>query len=87
MRERTLAIARSIVVVALTLPVAVLASMLAALALPCSEDLRWAVGFVAIIPLWVGAMCLAALDDAGWRAALGLTGLGAVLVALIAGLA
>lgn len=87
MGERAIAIARALVVVAGTLPVALLASVLGALALPLSQDLRWAIGFVAIIPLWVTGMCLAALDERAWRAALALGGLGAALAVLVSELA
>lgn len=87
MGKRALAIARALVAVAGTLPVAVLASVLAALALPLPEDLRWAIGFVAIVPLWVTAMCVAVLDERGWRAAIALGVLGAALAGLVSVLA
>lgn len=44
-----------------TLPVALLASAALARFLPVSADLRYALAFTAVIPLWVLAMCVAFL--------------------------
>ncbi len=51
-----------------TLPVALLAGLLAARVVPGSEDVRFAVGHALVIPLWVAGMCLAALARSGTRA-------------------
>jgi hypothetical protein len=66
-----------------TLPVAVLASVCIARFAPMSEDARFALGFTAVIPLWVTAMCFAFLARSGaraWAVCLATTGLLAGLV-------
>lgn len=79
MRERALAVARSLVAVIGTLPFSVLAGLAIALFLPAPEDVRMALGFALTIPLWVTAMCLAFLDARVWRATLALVASSAAL--------
>jgi hypothetical protein len=61
-----------------TLPPAVLAAVALARHLPLSIELRYALGFLLLIPLWVAAICTACLIERGgraWLLCLALTGL------------
>lgn len=66
-----------------TLPVALLASAALARYLPLSDDARFAVGFAAVIPLWVTAMCVTLLIQTGRRALLGCLGVSLLLALLV----
>lgn len=61
-------IARTSAALAGTLPPAVLAAATIATHLPLARDLRFAVGFFAVIPLWVAAMLTVFLLRRGWIA-------------------
>jgi hypothetical protein len=50
-----------------TLPVALYAGVCLARFLPFSLDVRFAVGFSAVVPLWIAAMCIAFLARRGAR--------------------
>jgi hypothetical protein len=67
-RSRADAWLRVLAALAGTLPVALLASACLARFLPLSEDTRFAIGFTAVIPLWVTAMCFTFLARSGTRA-------------------
>ncbi|MEY2931395.1 MAG: hypothetical protein RL033_2144 [Pseudomonadota bacterium] len=66
-----------------TLPIALLTSAALARYLPLSDDARFAVGFVVVIPLWVTAMCIALLAKTGLRAFVWCLGTSVVLSALV----
>jgi hypothetical protein len=51
-----------------TLPVAVLAAMVVARYLPARDEVRLAVGFLLLIPLWVTGICTVFLARSGGRA-------------------
>ena len=53
-----------------TVPFALGSSVLLARFLAADEETRFAVGFTLVIPLWVGAMCVAFLSHSGKRACL-----------------
>jgi len=51
-----------------TLPNAILLGLLTAKALPAPEDVRFAVGYAVIIPIWIAGTCVVALAKTGARA-------------------
>lgn len=74
---------RSLVALAGTIPVAVLTSVGLARFLPLSEDARFAFGYTALLPLWLGATCagfLARSSARSFAVCLGVTGLLALVV-------
>jgi hypothetical protein len=64
------AVLRTTVALVGTLPCAVLSGICIARWLPIAEDVRFALGFTIVIPLWIAAICIAALAKSGVRALL-----------------
>ncbi|MGC4088050.1 MAG: hypothetical protein QM756_09155 [Polyangiaceae bacterium] len=85
LRTRAGAWLRVIVALLGTLPLALLTSAGLARFLPLSRDARFAVGFVAAIPLWVTAMCLAFLARSGARASVLCVVVSMMMAALVYG--
>lgn len=84
-RERTSWLSRSAVATLGTLPAAVLAGAALARWLPLAESTRLAIAYVATLPLWAAAMCVAFLDARAWRSALACLAVAAVLAAAMVG--
>jgi hypothetical protein len=57
-RERLAAVVRSLAALVGTLPPALLAGIAIAVHAPLARDLRCALGYGLVLPMWVAAMCL-----------------------------
>lgn len=68
-----------------TLPAALLATIALARFLPLPDDVRVAIGFVAMIPLWIAAITWGLLARSALRAWAGCLGAAIVLGALVYG--
>lgn len=68
-----------------TLPLAALVSVCLARHLPLSRDAAFAIAYVALIPTWITAMCLAFLARSGLRCLLLCAALSGLLAAVALG--